>query len=63
MNAPLWREPGDPALYRAIKGLFDLARRTRSRPPAAGVRKFASIEEMDRARSASPSTSRFTEGS
>lgn len=51
MEAPVWREPGDPALYRAIEGLFDLARRTRSGPPTAGVRKFASIEEMDSERS------------
>lgn len=50
MEGLVWREPGDPALYRAMERLFDLARRTRSRTASAGVRKFASIEDMDRER-------------
>lgn len=50
MEAPIWREPGDPALYRAIERLFDLGRRSRLRPPRPGVRKFTSIEDMDRGR-------------
>lgn len=48
MKSPRWREPGDPELYRAMRALWDLARRTR--PPrsshGARIRRFRSIEEM-----------------
>jgi hypothetical protein len=52
MKSPRWREPGDPELYRAMKALWDLAMRTRTRRRPAGVRRFRSIEEMTRAREA-----------
>jgi len=46
MSKPVWREPGDPALYRAIEAVWDFGQRT-SRPRfRAGVRRFRSIEEM-----------------
>jgi hypothetical protein len=45
MNKATWREPGDPALYRSIKAVWDLGRRSaRRREP--GVRRFRSIAEM-----------------
>lgn len=50
MSRPNWRQPGDPALYRAIAFVWDLARRTNPRRFPPGVHKFRSIEEMDRAR-------------
>ncbi len=47
MPAP-WRNPGDPALYRAIQGLWDFGHRwTRPRFPP-GLYKRRSIEEMNR---------------
>ena len=49
MNTPVWRRPGDPALFRAIAGLWDLGRRTSTRRFPAGVRKHTSIEEMSMA--------------
>ena len=50
MNQPIWREPGDPALYRAMAGVLELANRTNPRQFAPGITKFQSIEEMTRAR-------------
>lgn len=47
MNAPIWRRAGDPALFRAIAGLWDIGRRTSSRRFFVGVQKFASIESLD----------------
>lgn len=45
-----WREPGDPALYRAIRGTWDFARRTiRPRFPP-GVYRHASSVEAERLR-------------
>lgn len=49
MNTPIWRRAGDPALFRAIAGLWDIGRRTSSRRFAVGVQKFDSIESLDRA--------------
>jgi hypothetical protein len=45
MEDSLWREPGDPALWRAIAGVWEFAERTcpRSFPP--GVYKHRTIEE------------------
>jgi hypothetical protein len=48
MEGPLWRQPGDPTLYRAMAALFDIGRRTRSTHTPAGVRRFKSIDEMSR---------------
>jgi hypothetical protein len=44
-----WREPGDPALYRAIRQVWDFGRRTSRRRYRPGVYRFRSIDEMDAA--------------
>lgn len=49
MNQPVWRTPGDPALYRAIAALWGTWTRRRRSTAAPGVYKFRSIEELDRA--------------
>lgn len=41
----LWREPGDPALWRAIERVWDFAARTCPRQFPPGVYKHRSIEE------------------
>jgi hypothetical protein len=43
------REPGDPALYRAIRSIWELGDRMTNRRFRPGVTKYRSIEEMDRA--------------
>ncbi len=43
-----WRKPGDPELFRAMAGLWDIAHRTRTRRFPPGVHKHASLEEMQR---------------
>lgn len=47
MERPLWRNPGDPALYRAIASLWDFGRRTRWQTFPPGVYRHASIEELN----------------
>ena len=49
MPEGIWRQPGDPELYRVIRSLWDAGRRMRPRSFAPGLRRYASIEEMDRA--------------
>jgi hypothetical protein len=49
MDAYTWRTPGDPELYRAIRFTWDLARRMNPRRFTPGVRKYRSIDEMNRA--------------
>ena len=49
MNQPNWRLPADPMLYRAMAGVWELARRTNPRRFPPGVYKYRSIEEMNRA--------------
>jgi hypothetical protein len=49
MDEPVWRTPGDPALLRAMAGLWDIAHRTRRRSFPPGVHRHASIEDMQRA--------------
>lgn len=44
-----WREPGDPALYRAIRQVWDFGRRSSWRRYPPGVYRFRSIDEMDAA--------------
>ena len=44
-----WREPGDPALYRAIRQVWDFGRRTSGRRYRPGVYRFRSIDDMDAA--------------
>lgn len=48
MERPWWRRPGDPALYRAMAGLWDVGCRTSRRRYPPGVHRHASIEEMRR---------------
>jgi hypothetical protein len=48
MNAPLWRQPGEPELYRTMAALWAFGRRTRPRTYPPGVHRHASIEHMDR---------------
>ena len=43
------RQPGDPALARAMRQLWDFGRRVSHRRFRPGVYKFRSIEEMDAA--------------
>ena len=49
MNEPVWHRPGDPALYRAMRIVWDFGRRANPRRFRPGVYKYRSIEEMDRA--------------
>ncbi len=49
MDAEVWRVPGDPALYRAIAGLWALGQRTARRRFPPGVHKRRSIEELNEA--------------
>ena len=56
MDAETWRRPGDPELYRAIRFVWDLRRRTMRRPIAAGVSKFHGIEAMSTAQDAARSS-------
>ena len=46
LNQPIWRQAGDPALFRAIAAVWAFARSTRPKDFAPGVRKFRSIAEM-----------------
>jgi hypothetical protein len=47
-----WREPGDPALFRAIRGTWDFARRTTRPRFPPGVYKHPSILEAEQLREA-----------
>jgi hypothetical protein len=49
MNQPVWRTPGDPALYRTIAAL--LATGARLRPPrfVPGVHRYRSIADLEAA--------------
>jgi len=49
MNQPVWRRPGDPDLYEAIRAVWNLGRRMSKARFTHGVRRFRSIEEMDEA--------------
>jgi hypothetical protein len=46
MSQPVWRTPGDPALFRAIAALWQLGVRTSTRHYPRGVHKHRSIDEM-----------------
>jgi hypothetical protein len=48
----IWRQPGDPELYRVIRSLWDAGRRMRRLSFAPGLRYYGSIEEMDRSQQA-----------
>jgi len=45
MEDSLWREPGDPALWAAIRRVWDFAARTCPRRFPPGVHKHRSIDE------------------
>jgi hypothetical protein len=49
MNREKWRQPGDPALYRAIASLWEFGRRTSKRRFVHGVHRYRSIESMSAA--------------
>jgi len=49
MPDPPRRQPGDPALYKAIATVWESSRRANPRRFPPGVYKFRSIEEMNRA--------------
>jgi hypothetical protein len=48
MKEPHWRSPGDPELFRAMAGLWEVAWRTSRRHYPPGVHRHRSIEEMQR---------------
>lgn len=50
MEDSLWHEPGDPALWRAIRRVWSFAARTCPRRFPPGVYKHRSIEEAQRQR-------------
>jgi hypothetical protein len=47
MNQPVWREPGDAALYRTMAALWDTGRRLQKHRFVPGVRRFRSIDELE----------------
>ena len=47
MKRRTWREPGDPSLYRSMRFILDIGRRTRPRRFPAGVHKHRSIEALN----------------
>jgi hypothetical protein len=49
MNQPVWRQPGDPALYRAIAGVWETGRRLQRHRFAPGVFRFRDIAELEAA--------------
>lgn len=54
LNQPVWRAPGDAALYRVIAALWDTGRRLQTRPFTPGVHRFRSIDELEAAADARP---------
>ncbi len=52
MSDPSRREPGDPALYRAIASLWDASRRLAPRRYPHGVYRFRSVDDANRHREA-----------
>ena len=47
MDGPRWYQPGDPALYRAMRRLWDLHQRLFQPRFPPGVHRHRSIEEMN----------------
>jgi hypothetical protein len=52
MNDAVWRTPGDPALYRTMAALWQLASRRGGRRFPPGVHKARSIDEQNQANEA-----------
>ena len=50
LNQPIWRQAGDPQLFRAISSIWAFARRTNPRKFVPGVRKYRSVAEMSRSK-------------
>lgn len=50
MEDSLWHEPGDPALWRAIRNVWSFAARTCPQRFPPGVYKHRSIEDAQRQR-------------
>lgn len=50
MEDALWREPGDPALWAAIAGVWEFAERTCPKSFPSGVYKHRSIEDAQQLR-------------
>lgn len=50
MEDALWREPGDPELFRAIEGVWAFADQTCPRRFPPGVYRHRSIEDAERQR-------------
>lgn len=49
LNQPVWRKAGDPALYRAIAGLWAAGNRTVRRRFPPGVHRRRSIGDLEAA--------------
>ncbi len=47
MNQPVWREPGDAALYRTMAALWEMGRRLKKHRFRPGVTRFRSIDELE----------------
>jgi hypothetical protein len=47
MSQPVWRAPGDPALYEAIAGLWTFGARIQGRRFPPGVHRHRSIEDLN----------------
>jgi hypothetical protein len=47
MNQPQWREPGDPALLRAIEAVWSFGGRTGAHRFPPGVYKHRTIESLN----------------
>ena len=52
MDDRTWREPGDPGLFRAIRGTWEFARRTTRPHFPPGVYKHRSLEAAEELREA-----------
>ncbi|HXO19572.1 MAG TPA: hypothetical protein VOA87_06560 [Thermoanaerobaculia bacterium] len=50
MEDSLWREPGDPELWRAISAVWSFAARTCPRHFPPGVHRYRTIEDAERQR-------------
>jgi len=48
MEQPVWRQPGDPQLYRAIARIWAFGRRSVPRRFPPGVHRDRSIADLDR---------------
>jgi len=52
MSQPIWRQPGDPTLYRTIAAIFDVGGRTSKRRYPPGLHKHRTVEEMQQVQDA-----------